>query len=267
MVWGSGTPEIVDAHLPNYGEAERGAGKRGQLSPMVQPIRSKRVNEIETFEFDRQGYIVIENLLNEDPSGPRWPRPLMSWKNTRSRTSPSRRANKAAGEPTTTPIPSAATTPTASGPRAKTLIIEDYWNANPAFDVFARPPADDELHPRHRQTAAHDQQPPRSASATVATPPAATAEPLQASQKVPLQLTLTTASTALMVRMVLFHPRLHQRAGSPFVWYRGLTKTNLPSPHSNDPDEDPDMIGLEVKAGDAILFTENLRHGGLHQPL
>jgi ectoine hydroxylase-related dioxygenase (phytanoyl-CoA dioxygenase family) len=23
------------------------------------------------------------------------------------------------------------------------------------------------------------------------------------------------------------------------------------------------MIGLEVKAGDAILFTENLRHGGL----
>ncbi len=28
-------------------------------------------------------------------------------------------------------------------------------------------------------------------------------------------------------------------------------------------DEEPGMIGLEVKAGDAIIFTENLLHGGL----
>ncbi len=29
------------------------------------------------------------------------------------------------------------------------------------------------------------------------------------------------------------------------------------------PDDEPGMIGLPVKAGDAILFTEHLRHGGL----
>ena len=32
---------------------------------------------------------------------------------------------------------------------------------------------------------------------------------------------------------------------------------------TNDPDREPGVVGLEVKAGDAIFFTEALRHGGL----
>jgi ectoine hydroxylase-related dioxygenase (phytanoyl-CoA dioxygenase family) len=43
----------------------------------------------------------------------------------------------------------------------------------------------------------------------------------------------------------------------------GTHKSNMKSPHGNNPDEEPGMIGLPVEAGDAILFTEHLRHGGL----
>ena len=42
-------------------------------------------------------------------------------------------------------------------------------------------------------------------------------------------------------------------------------KANLPLPQdytAANVDDDPSMVGLEVKAGDAIFFTENLRHGG-----
>ena len=42
----------------------------------------------------------------------------------------------------------------------------------------------------------------------------------------------------------------------------GTHKSNLPCPYGSNPDEEPGMIGLEVQAGDAILFTEHLRHGG-----
>lgn len=43
----------------------------------------------------------------------------------------------------------------------------------------------------------------------------------------------------------------------------GTHKSALPCPYDNDPDIEPGMIGLEVKAGDAIFFTEHLQHGGL----
>ena len=45
----------------------------------------------------------------------------------------------------------------------------------------------------------------------------------------------------------------------------GSHKANLPVPQEYllHPDTDPSMVALEVKASDAIFFTENLRHGGL----
>jgi hypothetical protein len=45
----------------------------------------------------------------------------------------------------------------------------------------------------------------------------------------------------------------------------GTHKSNYPPPPDyapSVPDDDPTMVGLEVKAGDAVLFTEALRHGG-----
>ena len=40
MVWGSGTPAIVRCASSELRRGRPGAGKRGQLGPMVQPIRS-----------------------------------------------------------------------------------------------------------------------------------------------------------------------------------------------------------------------------------
>ena len=35
MVWGSGTPGIVDAHMADYGEADRAKVKGGNLERMI----------------------------------------------------------------------------------------------------------------------------------------------------------------------------------------------------------------------------------------
>jgi len=66
----------------------------------------------------------------------------------------------------------------------------------------------------------------------------------------------------MMVRMIYF---LHDVNGDqgPFCVVPATHKTNFKPPYGHNPDQEPGMIGLEVKAGDAILFTENLRHGGL----
>lgn len=66
----------------------------------------------------------------------------------------------------------------------------------------------------------------------------------------------------MMVRMIYFVQDVSAEQGA-FCVVPGTHKSNYPSPYAGDPDTEPGMIGLEVKAGDAILFTENLRHGGL----
>ena len=67
----------------------------------------------------------------------------------------------------------------------------------------------------------------------------------------------------MMVRMVYFLHDVGPGQGE-FCVVPGTHKTNMASPYEGaDPDTEPGMIGLSVKTGDAILFTENLRHGGL----
>ena len=65
-----------------------------------------------------------------------------------------------------------------------------------------------------------------------------------------------------MVRMIYFIHDVSNEEGA-FCVVPGTHKGNLPAPYSNNPDEEPGMVGLEVKTGDAIFFTEALRHGGL----
>jgi hypothetical protein len=43
----------------------------------------------------------------------------------------------------------------------------------------------------------------------------------------------------------------------------GSHKSNFFSPYGDDPTKEPGMIGIAMESGDAIFFTENLRHGGL----
>ena len=217
------------------------------------------MNEIETFEFDRQGYIVIEGLVTaaqvaslaaavddleehalariDEP-----PRKTSGW-------GANYHANPERGYH-------------ANGERAEgtTLMVEDFWSADPAFDVLLDHPRtmdyvngivkerptinNSEIRIRYKgnSTGCH--------GGTV-----------NASQKYRYSYT-ERGIDCMMVRMVYFIHDCSNEQGA-FCVVPGTHKTNLPSPHSNNPDEDPNMIGLEVKAGDAIFFTENLRHGGL----
>jgi hypothetical protein len=67
---------------------------------------------------------------------------------------------------------------------------------------------------------------------------------------------------AMMIRMVYFLYDVSSEQG-PFSVVPGTHKSNLPSPYHTSVEDEPGMIGLVVKAGDALVFTENLRHGGL----
>ena len=66
----------------------------------------------------------------------------------------------------------------------------------------------------------------------------------------------------MMVRMIYFVHDVSAEEGA-FCVVPGTHKSSYSSPYGRvTPEEEPGMISLPVKAGDAILFTENLRHGG-----
>src|SRR5205823_4388965 len=65
----------------------------------------------------------------------------------------------------------------------------------------------------------------------------------------------------MMIRMIYFVHDVSKEQGA-FCVVPASHKSNFKSPYQLNQDSEPGMIGLEVKAGDAILFTENLRHGG-----
>jgi hypothetical protein len=53
------------------------------------------------------------------------------------------------------------------------------------------------------------------------------------------------------------------RDNGPLCVSPATHKSNLWSPYGGEPDQDPTMVSLPMKAGDVILFTEALRHGGM----
>ncbi len=52
------------------------------------------------------------------------------------------------------------------------------------------------------------------------------------------------------------------RENGPLCVVPGSHKANLHSPYGSDPINEPNMVVLPMEAGDALFFTENLRHGG-----
>ena len=217
------------------------------------------MNEAESYEFDRQGYIVIKDMLDaaqvkslaaaidaleehalahvELP-----PRKKSAW-------GAEYHANMEKGYHV-------------QGAKAEgqTLIIEDFWNADPAFDILldharsmdyiraivkARPTINNsEIRIRYKGNASSSHGGSRAAN-----------------QKYRYSFG-EQGIDCMMVRMVYFVRDCSNEEGA-FCVVPGTHKANLPCPYGNNPDEEPGMIGLEVKAGDAILFTEHLRHGGL----
>ncbi|MDA0338205.1 MAG: phytanoyl-CoA dioxygenase family protein [bacterium] len=216
------------------------------------------MNEIEQYEFDRVGYIVIENMLTQDQvaslaaavdrleehaaahvSKP--PRKVSPWG-----------AQYHASEELGYHV---------QGERAegKTLIIEDFWNADPAFDVLvnhertmdyiralvvSRPTVNNsEIRIRYKGNASghHGGMRPEN-------------------QKYVYEFR-NGRIDCMMVRMIYF---IHDNdaANGAFTVLPGTHKSNLKCPYQTNPDTEPGTVSLEVRAGDAILFTEALRHGG-----
>ena len=216
------------------------------------------MNEEEAYEFDRQGYIIIKGMLDENQvrsladaidaledhalahvALP--PRKVSAWGadyHLNGEKGYHVQGTKAEGQ---------------------TLIIEDFWNADSAFDVLvnhartmdyihaivkSRPTINNsEIRIRYRGNASGSHGGSRTAN-----------------QKYRYSFG-EQGIDCMMVRMVYFVRDCSNEEGA-FCVVPGTHKSNLPCPYGSNPDEEPGMVGLEVKAGDAILFTEHLRHGG-----
>ncbi len=150
----------------------------------------------------------------------------------------------------------------ASGAREEgnTLIIEDFFNADPVFDVLinheptmAYIRAIVQERPTINNSEIRIRYPGNQTGSHMGGPVGRKHRYYYSSQGI----------DCMMVRMVYFVHDVGPGQGE-FCVAPATHKSNMASPYEgSNPDTEPGMIGLPVKAGDAILFTENLRHGGL----
>ena len=216
------------------------------------------MNEIETFDFDRQGYIIIRDLLGKaDVAMLSAAVDELEQHALDHVSEPPRKKSAWGGDYHASPERGYH----ARGQRSEgnTLMIEDYWNADSTFDVLI------DHEPTMRYVHGIIKQRPTINNSEIRIRYSGNSTgchggTVSANQKYRYSFT-ENGIDCMMVRMVYFIHDCSNEQGA-FCVVPGTHKTNLPSPHSNNPDEDPDMVGLEVNAGDAILFTENLRHGG-----
>ena len=216
------------------------------------------MTEEELYEFGRVGYIVIDNML--DPSQVASLRTAVDWVEEHAAANvdqPPRKKSPWGADYHANPEHGYH----AQGAReeGKTLIIEDFWNADPAFDllldhertmdyvggiVMSRPTINNsEIRVRYRGNSSPHHGGARGED-----------------HKYRYRFTQGRID-CMMVRMIYFiHDNDHD--GGAFTVIPGTHKVNLPPPYGNDPDTEPGTVSLEVKAGDAIFFTEALRHGG-----
>ncbi len=218
------------------------------------------MNDTQRYEFDRQGFLVIENMLTavqvaslaaavdaleehavaglDDP-----PRKRSPW------------------GPDYHRDPDLGYHVQGSRQEGSTVIIEDFWNADPAFDLLiGHQPAMDsvssviqgratinnsEIRIRYRGNQSANHGGTRAANGKYR---------YHVNQR---------GIDCMMVRMVYFLHDVSNEQGA-FCVVPGTHKGNFACPYdTNDPDVEPGVVGLPVKAGDAIFFTEALRHGGL----
>ena len=216
------------------------------------------MNDIQRYEFDRQGFLVIEDMLSAAQVA-RLAEAVDSLEEhaVARIDAPPRKLSSRGSEY----HQDADLGYHAHGAREEgdTVIIEDFWNADPAFDVLiGHPPTMDcvcsvirgrptinnsEIRIRYRGNQTGNHGGTRSA-------------------KYRYDVT-RNGIDCMMVRMVYFLHDVSREQGA-FCVVPGTHKGNFDCPYeSRDPDVEPGVVGLEVKAGDAIFFTEALRHGGL----
>ena len=148
----------------------------------------------------------------------------------------------------------------------RSTIIEDFFNADPAFDVLVDHPKtmayiteiiqdrptinNSEIRLRYPGNRSGSHQP----GGQQVGPPTGKYQYQMRDGEIDCK----------MVRMIYFIHDVKNEDGA-FSVTPSSHKSNLAPPPGfapGHPDHDPTMVGLEVKAGDAVLFTEALRHGG-----
>jgi hypothetical protein len=219
------------------------------------------MDPIEKYEFDRLGYLVIRNLLTagevttltatvdelEEHALAHLqlpPRKLAPWGFKMEYHRNPERGYHTWGEKA----------------HGKTLMIEDFWNATPAFDFLVN----------HARTMAYigavvqGRATINNSEIRIRYPGNASSAHMGGPISHKYRYSFTNGQIdCMMVRMVYFLHDVADENGS-FSVIPGTHKSNYATPYKTDlPDDEPGMIGLPVKAGDAIFFTENLRHGGL----
>ncbi len=217
------------------------------------------MNTVEQYEFDRLGYLVIPDLLTADQvkslSGAidaleddavaqldRPPDKTSAW-------GPVYRHNAEKGY-------------YVSGAReeGKTIVIEDFFNADPAFDVLV----DHAPTMSFIRKIVQERPTINNSEIRIRYPGNQTGSHLGGPVASKYRYTYNERGiNCMMLRMIYFVHDVAAGQGE-FCVVPATHKSNMESPYvGTDPDKEPGMIGLPVNAGDAILFTENLRHGGL----
>jgi hypothetical protein len=259
--------EAVDGIVSSLAEQQVKVGRQAEHR-LIFAHRVAGVNDTERYEFDRLGYLVLPEILSAGEVTSL--REASDWLIDRAlgqlEDEDGRRRGIRLGETDT--VHDAEYAYTASlGPRGQgpdrygeTLYVGGFLNANPAFDVLVDHPAtmaiirdviqgpigimNLELRVRWKgnSTVAHFGGP---------------AEHLYRYSFNP------DGIDCVMVRMVYFlHPVTAEQGAFSVV--PCTHKSNYRSPYTDiTVDDEPGMIGLDVGTGDAIFFTENLRHGGL----
>lgn len=216
------------------------------------------MNDLEKYEFDREGFLVIRGLLR-----PAQAKRLLS--------AVMELEKDALGRLACPPQKKSLWGPVyhvnlergyhAGGGRRRgqTLMIEDFFNADPAFDVLLD----------HARTMSYIraivQGPVRINNSELRirypgnTSISHMGGPIDHKYRYGFN---SKGIDCMMVRMVYFLHDVAAREGA-FCVVPGTHKTNYRSPYGSNPAREPGMKGLPVRAGDGILFTENVRHGGL----
>ena len=222
------------------------------------------MNEIEKYEFDRLGYLLIKDLLKEAHVQTLYeainslechalknldkpPRKISVW-------GPEYHVNEEKGYHVQ-----------GKKTEGESIIIEDFWNTDPTFDFLVNhAPTMQYIHEivKSRPTINNSEIRIRYRGNASSSHGGNTLSRSSGSSNLKYRYSFgENGIDCMMVRIIYFVHECDNEQGA-FCVAPGSHKSNFPYPYHSNPDEEPGMVGLAVEAGDAILFTENLRHGG-----
>lgn len=217
------------------------------------------MNEIERYEFDRVGYITIPGILTEEQVGSLAESIDALEEEAAARAAAAPRRKSPTGLLEYHHNAEKGYYVTGAKEHGNTIIVEDFFNADPAFDdLVDHAPTMSYIHAIVQERATINNSEiriryPGNQTGTHMGGPIGGKHRYGYNHK---------GINGMMVRMVYFVHDVGPEDG-PFCVVPATHKSNMVSPYEGrNPDKEPGMIGLPVKAGDAILFTENLRHGG-----